>query len=136
MRRHLFASTRLAGHADWPGLAQVCQLTRTTRSGGKTTVEVVHAITSLPPKTADASALLAYWRGHWQIESMHWVRDVTFGEDRCRVKHPVGGKSLACFRNAALNLLRTNQVKGVTAALRDFVSSPTKLLKFLRILKQ
>lgn len=136
MRRQLFASTRLAGHADWPGLAQVCQLTRTTCWGGKTTVEVVHAITSLPPQTADAATLLTYWRGHWQIESLHWVRDVTFGEDRCRVRHPVGGRTLACFRNAALNLLRKNQVKGVTDALRDFIFSPHKLLKFLRILKQ
>ena len=130
------ASTRLAGNYDWPGLAQVCQLTRTTKRGGKETVEVVHAVTSLPRRLADADALLHFNRQHWGIETLHWHRDVTFGEDHCLVRDPAGGRALACFRNAALNLLRRNQVNGVINAVRAFASSPSKLLKFLCILKQ
>jgi len=126
----------LAGNYDWPGLAQTCQLTRTTKSGVKEAVEVVHAITSLPRPLADAAALLYFNREHWGIETLHWHRDVTFGEDHCLVRHPAGGHALACFRNAALNLLRRNQVNGVINAVRAFASSPAKLLKFLCILKQ
>ena len=136
MRRQLFASTRLAGSYGWPGLAQVCQLTRTTKRRGKVTVEVEYAITSLPPKAADAAQLLSFWRRHWRVETLHYVRDVHFGEDHCRVRNPAGGHALACFRNAALNLLRQNQVNSVIAALRDFIFDPVKLLKFLRIMKQ
>lgn len=136
MRRQLFASTRLAGNYDWPGLAQVCQLTRTTKRDGKESVEVVHAVTSLPGHLADAAALLPYWRKHWRVETLHWIRDVNFGEDHCRVRDPAGGHALACFRNAALNLLRKNHVNGVIIAIRDFIFSPAKLLKFLCILKQ
>lgn len=136
MRRQLFVSSRLAGNYDWPGLAQVCQLTRTTKRAGKETVEVVYAITSLPPGRADAPALLSHWRGHWGVETLHYLRDVNFGEDRCRVRDPAGGRALACFRNAALNLLRRNQVNGVIDAVRDFLFAPKKLLKFLRIMKQ
>ena len=136
MRRQLFASSRLAGNYDWPGLAQVCQLTRTTKRAGKETVEVVYAVTSLPRILADASALLAHWRGHWKVETLHYLRDVNFGEDHCRVRNPTGGQILACFRNAALNLLRRNQVKGVINAVRDFVFATKKLLSILRILKQ
>ena len=136
MRRQLSASSRLAGNYDWPGLAQTCQLTRTTKRDGKETVEVVYAVTSLPRSLADAPALLSHWRGHWGIETLHYLRDVNFGEDHCRVRDPAGGHALACFRNAALNLLRRNQVKGVMDAIRDFIFAPKKLLSILRILKQ
>lgn len=136
MRRQLSVSSRLAGNYDWPGLAQVCQLTRTTKRDGKETVEVVYAVTSLPRTLADASALLPHWRGHWGVETLHYLRDVNFGEDHCRVRDPAGGHALACFRNAALNLLRRNHVKGVIHAVRDFISAPKKLLSFLRIMKQ
>ena len=136
MRRELSVSSRLAGNYDWPGLAQVCQLTRTTKQAGKKTVEVVHAITSLPREVADAALLLPFWRGHWGVETLHYYRDVHFGEDHCRVRNPDGGHALACFRNAALNLLRKNLVNSVIDALRQFTFHPASLLKFLRILKQ
>jgi predicted transposase YbfD/YdcC len=136
VRRQLSVSSRLAGNYDWPGLAQTCQLTRTTKRDGKETVEVVYAITSLPRSRADASALLSYWRGHWGVETLHYLRDVNFGEDHCRVRDPAGGQILACFRNAALNLLRRNHLKGVIAAIRDFTFAPKKLLSILCILKQ
>jgi predicted transposase YbfD/YdcC len=136
VRRELVVSSRLAENYDWPGLAQVCQLTRTTKQAGKETVEVVHAITSLPRQIADAATLLPFWRGHWRVETLHYFRDVHFGEDHCRVRDPTGGHALACFRNVALNLLRRNQANGVIDALRQFTFRPASLLKFLRILKQ
>jgi predicted transposase YbfD/YdcC len=136
VRRQLAVSSRLAGNYDWPGLAQTCQLTRTTKRDGKETVEVVYAVTSLPRSLADAPALLSHWRGHWKVETLHYLRDVNFGEDHCRVRHPAGGHALACFRNAALNFLRRNHVNGVIDAVRDFIFAPKKLLSILRILKQ
>ena len=49
---------------------------------GKTTVEVVHGITSLSRERADAARLLGLTRGHWGIENgSHYRRDVTLGED-------------------------------------------------------
>jgi predicted transposase YbfD/YdcC len=85
----LQASTRLAGHLDWPGVAQVCRLQRTTRRKGCSTVEVQYAITSLSRPRADTAFLIGHWRGHWGIENrLHWVRDVTLGEDKCQKKSP------------------------------------------------
>jgi predicted transposase YbfD/YdcC len=126
----------LAGHLDWPGLAQVCRLERTTRRNGKKTIEVEHAITSLAAPRADASRLLPFWREHWHIENrLHWVRDVTLGEDGCRVKLGHGPQNLAACRNAALNLLRLDGANGIAATLRHYASRPWELLKLIGILK-
>ena len=130
------ASTRLAGHLDWPGLAQVCRLERTTRSKGRTTVEIQYAISSLSQKRADAASLIIHWRGHWGIENrLHWVRDVSFGEDKCQVEKGHGPQNLATFRNMAISLLRRTGYKEIAATLRDFCYRPRKLLQFLHIMK-
>ena len=136
MQRHLQTSTRLAGHLDWPGLAQVCRLERTTRCKGRTTVEIQYAVSSLSPKQADATFLLTHWRGHWGIENrLHWVRDVSLGEDKCQVKKGHGPHNLAAFRNAAISLLRLTGRHEIAVALRDFSYRPRKLLQFLGIMK-
>jgi Transposase DDE domain len=126
----------LAKHLDWPGLSQVCRLERTTRCKGRTTVEIQYAISSLPRELADAAFLLDHWRGHWGIENrLHWVRDVSFGEDKCQVKKGRGPHNLAAFRNAVITLLRLGGYQEIAATLRDFCYSPKKLLQFLRIVK-
>jgi hypothetical protein len=71
----------------WPGLKQGFRLTRTITCGNRTTTEVVHGITSLSEARADAAELLERVRGHWRVENqLHYVRDVTLGEDDCRVR--------------------------------------------------
>ena len=111
---------------------QACRLERTTRCRGRTTVEIQYAISSLPGKRADAASLL----GHWGIENrLHWVRDVSFGEDKCQVKKGHGPQNLAAFRNAAISLLRLTECKEIAVALRDFCYRPRKLLQFLGIMK-
>ena len=52
---------------------------------GKKQVAVSYAISSLPATDADARRLLSLSRGHWGI-GLHWVRDVTFDEDRSQVR--------------------------------------------------
>jgi predicted transposase YbfD/YdcC len=126
----------LTKHLDWPGLEQVCRLVRTTTCRGKRTVEVEHAIASVSAARADAKLLLARWRDHWGIENrLHWVRDVTFGEDQCQVKTGHAPQNLAAFRNAAISLLRLAGHYEIAHTLRDFAYQPRKLLRFLGIMK-
>ena len=65
-----------------------------------------YAISSLSRPRADAAWLMTRGQDHWGIESLHWVRDVTFGEDKCQVRHGHAPQNLAAFRNAAISLLR------------------------------
>jgi hypothetical protein len=136
VRRKLETTTRLAKHLDWPGVAQVCRLTRTTLRKGVESVEIEYGITSVPRSLADAIKLLEWRRGHWGIENRsHYVRDVTMGEDACRIHTDSAPRIMATFRNAALNFLRLQNCPNVAAALRDFAYQPRKLLQRLGILK-
>jgi predicted transposase YbfD/YdcC len=105
---------------DWPGVQQVCVLERSRRSKDRKSQETVYAITSLSAERASAKRLLQIARQHWQIENgLHWVRDVTFGEDACRVRTRAAPQILAGLRNAVLYLLRNAGLSNLAAALRQ-----------------
>src|SRR5439155_25550693 len=109
--RRLVASTALVGYLDWPGAQQVFRV-RCRVIACRTGVvheEVTYGITSLAPGRADAARLLRGRRAHWGIENRsHWVRDVTFGEDRSRVRVCSIPEVLAALRNATIGLLRAS----------------------------
>jgi hypothetical protein len=91
----------------WPGLAQVCRLTRERIVHGKTSIETVYAITSLTADEAGAERLLTLSRQHWGIENeLHYVRDVTCREDQARTNAGNAPQVLAAMRNTALTLIR------------------------------
>jgi hypothetical protein len=136
-RRRLEVSTRLAGRFDWPGLEQVCRLTRTTYRAGKWTTEVDYAISSAPRSLAGAAELLRCWRGHWNIENRsHYVRDVTFQEDACRIRTGHAPQNLAALRNALIALLRLHGHANLAAALRRYTWKTQQLLAMLGIFKK
>ena len=108
----------LKGYTDWPGLERVCRIVRGRTVRGQTSREVVHAVTSLSEEEASAADLLRLSRAHWGIENrLHCVRDLSFGEDRCRVRSGSAPQALAAIRNAAITLMRklgfTNIVQGI-----------------------
>ena len=91
----------------WPHLQQVCRLERQRVVKGKKQVDVSYAISSLPATDADARRLLSLSRGHWGIENrLHWVRDVTFDEDRSQVRTGAAPQVLAGLRNLVISLVR------------------------------
>jgi predicted transposase YbfD/YdcC len=133
-RRTLIASTELASYLRpaWPDLQQVCQVTRERWEKGKHTVEVAYRITSLKPEQANASRLLELDRGHWGIENgLHHVRDVSMGEDACRVRAENAPQVLAAVRNVAVALLRSLGLPSIVAATRRIVMHPREGLRLL-----
>jgi hypothetical protein len=133
-RRTLIASTELTAYLqpNWPGLQQVCQITRERWVKGKHTVEVAYRITSLEPERGNAKRLLALDRGHWGIENgLHYVRDVSLGEDACRVRSQNAPQVLAAVRNLVLGLLRSQRLPSIIAATRRIVMHPSDGLRLL-----
>ncbi len=128
-QRQLWASDMLAGYSDWPHLAQTCRLERTVTRKGRTSQKVAYAVTSLSPQQANPKQLLALWRGHWGIENrVHWVRDVTFDEDRCQVRCGAAPQVMAAFRNMTISLLRLADKSNIAAALRRHAAHPSEAL--------
>jgi predicted transposase YbfD/YdcC len=119
---------------DWPLIQQVAELTRTVtiRKTGKTSHEVVYLITPLTAPQASPLRLLEVVRGHWGIEnSSHYVRDVTFGEDRSQLRSGHAPQILATFRNLAITLIHRQGSSQIAATRRHFASHPRKAFCFL-----
>lgn len=119
-------------HQKWPGLAQGLEITRERTVRGETTVEVVYGMTSLSAEQADAECLSGLVRLHWGMENgLHYVRDVTLGEDACRVRKGSAPQVLAAVRNAIIHLLAGVESPSHAAAIRRFNAHPEEALNLL-----
>lgn len=113
-------------------MKQVCLLERVRRVKGETTTVTVCAVTSLGPERASAAQLLAISRGHWHIENrLHWVRDMSLGEDACRVRTGEAPEILAAIRNAVLRLIRSSGLTEVAASLRRHAAKPLEAVRLV-----
>ena len=134
--RTLEASPSLNAWLDWPEVGQV--LKRTTRrlsvATGEVTEEVTYALTSLTPEQADAATLERLWRGHWTIENrVHYVRDVSFGEDAGQAYRGQTAHALATVRNAILNLFRQHGWTRIPDALRHYAAHLDETLNLIGV---
>ncbi len=120
--RAIWTSTDLVGYTAFPFAAQVFCIERTvtTLQGLPKHHEIAYGITSLSPARADAARLLTLNRSHWGIENrLHWVRDVTFDEDRSQVRTGSGPRALASLRNFAISCLRLAGYTNIAQGLRS-----------------
>jgi len=132
--RRIWTSTELNGYVDFPCCGQVARIERLTTviSTGKMRHEQVAIITSRSPKEASPAELLQLVRGHWTIENCsHWVRDVTFDEDRSQVRTAQGPRMMAILRNLAIAIIRLLGFRCVPTGLRTFSQRPRLVLNVL-----
>jgi len=126
--RHLWGSTALQDYLDWPGARQVCKVERVNERKGKVSRQVRYVITSLGEEVG-AQQLLRHVRGHWGIENrLHYVRDVTFGEDASQVRTGSAPEVMAALRNVVIGVLRQAGATNIAAALREVGWSQARLL--------
>lgn len=124
--RQLVATTDLVGYSDWPGLAQVFRLERTWHEDGASQHAVHYGVTSLPPEVAGPERLLTLKRHHWQIETgLHFVKDVTLGEDRCLIHVGQGPIVMAMLRDTVISLIRHSGWRTIASRLRYLADRPT-----------
>jgi len=116
--RKLQASTALCTYLDWPDVGQVCKIERVSVRKGTQTRQVRYAITSLGQQVGP-DALLRHVRGHWGIENrLHYVRDVTLGEDASQVRKASAPEVMAALRSAVVGMLRQDGWTNIAAGLR------------------
>jgi predicted transposase YbfD/YdcC len=95
--------SRFGNLEDWSGFETIFSIRRMSSDKYKTTDETNYYITSL---SETPEKLLKITREHWKIESLHWMLDVVFSEDDCRLQSDDGQMSLNAFRKLAVFLHR------------------------------
>src|SRR4051812_6570776 len=121
--RTLERSAALNAYLTWPAVGQVLRRTcqRVILKTGEIAEEISYGVTSLPPHAASAAQVEALWRGHWTIENrVHYVRDVTWGEDASQVHTGHAPQALAALRNGLLSLLRACGWTQIADATRPY----------------
>lgn len=134
--RRLSTSTALNDYSDWPGLEQVFKVEREVifKKTGRTRQQVVYGITSLSIEKSPPDRLLRLVTEHWTIENKsHWVRDVTYDEDRSQVRVGNVPQVMAALRNTAIGLMRTAGWTNIASATRHFAAQPAQALALMGI---
>ncbi|WP_328518275.1 ISAs1 family transposase [Actinoplanes sandaracinus] len=120
---------------DFPHAIQAIRIRRRRYhpNTGRASTVTVCAITNLTAGQARPADLAGWLRGHWLIESLHYIRDVTFGEDASQVRTGNAPHALAAIRNLVISLLRLTGVANIARALRRNSRNPHRPLQLLGI---
>ena len=103
-------------------------LVRADLDGVLLSEETVFGITSASPKKLGPKSLLEAVRGHWCIEnSANYVKDVTFNEDRCRIRLPGNVQAMSLMRNLSINVLRILGFTNMAEGVRNLALGPKSL---------
>ncbi len=133
--RQITTSSMLNDYLDWPYLAQVFQIKRTTveLKTGKRREETVYGFTSLTATEATPADLLTINRRHWGIENgLHYRRDVTFKEDASKVDSWPAQHVMSSLNNLVLGLiLRYQMDPTVPDERRRYCAQPEVALRLL-----
>jgi predicted transposase YbfD/YdcC len=130
--------TAVAAGIAFPHAAQAIQIRRRRRpvSGGisqRWSTETSYAVTSLAASHATPAQLAAWIRGHWGVEALHHVRDVTYGEDASQIRAGSGPQAMATLRNLAIAILKPAGHASIAAACRYHARDATRVLGTLAL---
>ncbi len=105
----------------WANLRAIGLVEAERHVGAAVTVEQRHYLLSTPVAAATFGQAV---RGHWGGENrVHWVLDVTFGEDDCRVREGHSPQNFAVLRHLALNLLRQERTRAGSLPTKRFIAA-------------
>lgn len=110
------------------GLKSIGQVATQTDHGETQTGEVRYYISSRQPRVKEFAKSA---RGHWSIESMHWILDVVFGEDSSRIRNGDGTENFGFLRKFVLSLLKRDTSRGSLKGKRKRAGWNTKFLEKL-----
>jgi len=137
--RRIWCSSALNAYIDFPHVGQVYLIERETltKKTGKLQREIVLGLTSRTAEDASPQQVLAINRGHWSIESLHYLIDWNYDEDRSRIRKGFGPENITRLRRFAISILKSFQQPGQTiAAMMRTLSFRTRIVfDYLRMTK-
>jgi predicted transposase YbfD/YdcC len=119
----------------FPHAMQALRITRRTKPIGarRWRTVTVYALTNLSAYQASPAHLADYIRGHWRIEALHHIRDLTYGEDASQVRTGTAPRAMAALRNLAIGILKHHGTANIAKALRRNARDPHRPLALLGI---
>jgi predicted transposase YbfD/YdcC len=137
--RRIWCSSALNAYLDFPYLAQVFLIERESieKKTGKRTHEIALGMTSRTPQQASPQRLLALNRGHWAIESLHYIIDWNYDEDRSRIRTGFGPENITRLRRFAIGILKSFQkpAQSISAMMRSLCFRTRLVFDYLRMTK-
>jgi len=107
--RRIWCSAELNDYLDFTYVGQVFLIERESidKKSGKQRLEIALGITSRTPQQASPRRILEVNRGHWSIESVHYIIDWNYDEDRSRIRTGSGPENMTRLRRFAVGILRS-----------------------------
>ena len=137
--RRIWCSTALNAYLDFPHVGQVFLIERETieKKTGTCSREIALGITSRTREQASPQRVLAVNRGHWSIESVHYIIDWNFDEDRSRIRTGFGPENITRLRRFAVGILKSFQQPGqsIAAMMRKLCFRSRIVFDYLRMTK-
>jgi predicted transposase YbfD/YdcC len=137
--RRIWVSTALNDYVDFPHVGQVFVIERESidKKTGKRSCEIAHGLTSRTPQQASPQRLLQINRGHWAIESVHYLLDWNYDEDRGRIRTGFGPENITRLRRFATGILKAFQkpAQSIASMMRALESKTRLVFDYLRMTK-
>ena len=137
--RRIWCSTALNAYLDFPHVGQVFLIEREAieKKTGKYSQEIALGVTSRTPQEASPQRLLALNRGHWAIESVHYLIDWNYDEDRSHIRTGFGPANITRLRRFAIGILKSFQkpAQSIAAMMRKLSFRTRLVFDYLRMTK-
>ena len=131
--RSIWTTTELNGYLDFPHVGQAFVIERQTmeKKSGKISREIAYGITSRRPEEAGPERLLMINRGHWAIESCHYMLDWNYDEDRSRIRSGYGPENITRLRRFAIGVIKSKGVRSVAQKMRELTLNVRLVFDYL-----
>ena len=137
--RRIWCSTALNVYIDFPHVGQVFLIERESikKNTGEHTREIALGVTSRTPQQASPQRVLSVNRGHWAIESVHYLIDWNYDEDRSRIRTGFGPENITRLRRFAVGILKSFQkpARSIAAMMRKLCFNTRLVFDYLRMTK-
>jgi len=135
--RSIWCSTALNAYLDFPHVGQVFLIERESieKKTGEYSCEIALGVTSRTPQQASPQRVLAVNRGHWSIESVHYIIDWNYDEDRSRIRTGFGPENITRLRRFAVGVLKSFQkpTQSVPEMMRTLCFRTRLVFDYLRM---
>ena len=137
--RRIWCSTALNAYLNFPYVGQVFLIERESvnKKTGEITDETVLGITSRTQQEASPERVLAVNRGHWSIESVHYIIDWNYDEDRSRIRTGHGPENITRLRRFAVGILKSFQkpAQSIAVMMRALCFRTRLVFDYVRMTK-